>query len=304
MKLKGKVVLKVVTLRNKFALSLEDRLTYSWLVYRLRFGKGCNKLQLARSLNLDRTKTVPACLQRLTDLGLVELREGRFFAKEAPAEQFSYRTGKEPWYERLNYWYYPLPTRACPLTTRQIAVWSQLQCPNCHPCIAAIASRLCIDRKTVRAALTKLSDFGLVTDKYIATPPSQEQMAWFRDKPVKVRNEPGVNWDKYSDRYEPLVTTLFYHYPEHGWAAIINTVGQLAKAARYSPTRLDALMEQTCQGQHPRLVAKVVLQLPELIRQAEQKYDRDKYATSMGLLHKLVKDFVQSQRKKVVGRDY
>jgi predicted transcriptional regulator len=293
MKLNGKVLLKVASLRNKFRMSLEGRLIYSWLVYRLRFGKGSNKLQLARCLNLDRTKTVPAGLKRLVDLGIVECREGRYFAREAPAEHFSYRAGDGPWYERLNYWYFPLPTRACPLTTRQIAVWSQLQCPNFQPTVAAVASRLCIDRKTVRTALAKLSGFGLVTPKFGFQSPSAGQLAWFRDKPSGERGAAPVNWERYHEHYASWVAILAQEYPHHDWAGTFLTIGRLAKRAGYSSTRLRALLSFACIHKDMPVAARVLLQFPALIGKAEEKYDRKQFATSMGLLHKLVKDYVR-----------
>src|SRR4051794_18238084 len=78
--------IKVFTLASGVKIPFEDRLAYSVLAFSRR---GLSQRKLAAITGLERSKTIPKVLGRLTRLSLVECQDRHFQATEPPPGLFS-----------------------------------------------------------------------------------------------------------------------------------------------------------------------------------------------------------------------
>ena len=242
----GKKLIKCLLPRKHVALGFNDRLAYSWLVYRARYGKGASRSQLAAATGLHRTKTIPRLLTRLLDLGLVEWRGRKVFAKEPSPELFVYtsdpRRQNDPWFKRLAYFYVMSPSSSCPLTIMQVGVLCLLFSPNMRdglhvaPRKKHIAALLRISEKTVKTALRKLEEVGCLKDDLLLRP-TPEMQGWWQDRAkrekvatVKCDQEP--SWDNYSKTLHQLLTKLDA-WSCDDWQGTINRIGRTFQQAGY-----------------------------------------------------------------------
>lgn len=296
-------------------MRLHDRLAYSWLVYRARYGRGASQAQLAAATGLHRTQTIPPLLTRLLVSGLVEWRGRKVFAREPSPDQFVFtvdpRRQNDPWYNRLNYFMLLKPSATCPLTITQVAVLCLLYCRNMRVGLAVeprrkhLAALLQCSEKTVRTALHKLEEVGLLKDGLLL-PPTPDMQDWWEDRPkgtkvatVHCEREPG--WDSYSQTLHQLVDAM-EAYTCEDWKGIINRIGRTFQQAGYpfdeaSNVLVDAVNELRARGKVARLVRNVAA----LVKKAE---DRTAYSRNQGQFHGpnsigLFKTMIRSEVKRL-----
>jgi predicted transcriptional regulator len=306
----GKATVRCVVPTAALDLRLNERLAYSWLVYRARYGRGSTRAGLAEGTGLHRTKTVPRVVARLLDLGLVQRRGKLLFAKQPGPGLFSCtadsRRRDDPWYKRLNYFVIVMRSAKSPLTTTQAAVLSVLYSQNMrdglrvNPSARHLASLLRVSVKTVRSALRRLEECGLVAGGTLV-PPTAEMLAWWKDRPHREQCEasgqgdqtPG--WDNYSQWFPKLIESLDAYLPED-WTAIINKIGRAFGASDYPFQQATDLFVEVLNGPNMKSIrAAIVRNVPTLVRKAEEatrKYrDLGKFhgANSLVLFRKMAR---------------
>jgi hypothetical protein len=308
----GKRVIKCLLLRKTIALGFGDRLAYSWLVYRARYGRGASRYQLANATGLHRTKTIPRLITRLLDLGLVEWRGRRVFAKEPAPGQFVFtcdpRSQSDPWYKRLAYFCLLSPSASCPLTLKQVAVLCLLLSPNMRdalsvaPRLKHVAALLRISEKTVRTALRKLEEVGFLKDGQLLRP-RPEMLAWWQDRPERekvatVRCDQESGWDNYS-RWFPKLVDVLDAYTCEDWKGIINRIGRMFQQAGYPLEEAgNVLVDAVNELQKTGKVARLVRNTAALVKKAEDRTaisrseGRFHGPTSLGLFKKIIRSEV------------
>jgi hypothetical protein len=178
----------------------------SFLVFRRSKGKGAGLSAVRRVTGFDRCRTLPRIRRRLTDLGLVEIRDGRLWAKEPDADRrgwFAWVRGQEEgdWWERLAYWWLYLPAKG--LTLKQAGVWSMLlsfTSAGRRVRRSGLPALLKVDAKTVRVGLGVLEDLGLCGG-LVPREPGPEQEKLFRPK-KSATYKPSRGWS-FPDELEP-----------------------------------------------------------------------------------------------------
>jgi hypothetical protein len=187
-RLPGKRRTRIVNARSPNPLSCNELVVYSHLVYLAGHGKGATQQQVGRDTGLDRDTAVHAAVQALARHGLVGKQGRRWHALPPPAETaawFATRkdAGDKEWHRRFAYWWLYVRSRSCPLTLKQVAVYSKLRDLGPVRCVQRrLVKLLHVDPKTVRTALARLRGYGLVDEDLRPRDPSEEQLAWFLDR--------------------------------------------------------------------------------------------------------------------------
>jgi hypothetical protein len=307
----GKSTLRCVVPTKVLDLGINERLAFSWLAYRARYGRGTTKAGLSDGTGLHRSKTVPRLVSRLLDLGLAEWKGRLLFAKEPGPEQFAFtgdtRRRDDPWYKRLNYFTMVMRAPKSPLTTIQTAVLGVLYSANMrdgllvNPSARHLASLLRVSVKTVRAALRRIEECGFLRDGALVAP-TAEMLAWWKDRSRRDAGETVVSgtadeppsWDNYSQWFPKLIGSMDAYLPED-WAGIINRIGRAFGAAGYPfQTASDVLLEVLTSTNKISIRAAIIRNSAALIRKAEgatEKYrQRGKFhgANSLGLFRKML----------------
>jgi hypothetical protein len=128
---KNKRLTKLVAIRAACPLGFRDLLVYSTLLYR-GHQRGQTKYRLARHTGIQRTRTLPAILDRLLVLGLADNTDGRWAAvvpgQKIIDEWFVAKGDAVAVVDRLRYNWIMVPDRAAdsPLTSTQAAVLAML----------------------------------------------------------------------------------------------------------------------------------------------------------------------------------
>ena len=204
--LENKRRMKVMACTGQNELSFNERVVYSFLVYRRSKGKGAGLSAVRRVTGFDRCRTLPRIRRRLTDLGLVEINDGKLWAREPDADRrgwFGWVREQEwaEWWERLGYWWLYLPAKG--LTLKQAGVWSMvLSFSNAGKRVrrSGLPALLKVDPKTVRVALGVLEDLGLCGG-VVPREPGPEQERLFRSK-KSAGYKPSRSWS-FPDNLEP-----------------------------------------------------------------------------------------------------
>jgi hypothetical protein len=238
------------------------------------------------------------------------------FAKEPSADHFVFvadpRRQNDPWYKRLAYFWLLSPSASCPLTLKQVAVLSLLYSPNMRdglhvaPRRKHIAALLRISEKTVKAALQRLEQVGVLKDGQLI-PPAPEMLAWWEDRPrretvarVQCRQEP--SWDNYSESLQQVVDALDAHTCED-WQGIINRIGRTFQQAGYPFEEVSNLLVDAFNELRKKdKVARLVRNVAALVKKAE---DRTAYYRSQGQFHGptsigLFKKIIRSEVKRLM----
>jgi hypothetical protein len=197
--LKNKTRMKVVSCTKQNKLAFNERVMYSFLVFRRSKGKGASLSAVRRVTGFDRTRTLPRIRQRLIELGLAEIKDRKVWALEPSAsvrEWFGWV--RDPnhanWWERLAYWWLYLPAKKR-LTLKQAGVWSMmisLHRAGKRVRRSGLPVLLTVDAKTIRAALLTLEKHGLcggITPRQ----PGPEQENLFRSK-KSAAYQPSQQW--------------------------------------------------------------------------------------------------------------
>lgn len=311
--------MKCLVPRKAVVLGLNDRIAYSWLVYRARYGRGASQAQIATATGFHRTKTIPRLLTRLLASGLIEWRGRKVFAREPSPDQFVFtvdpRRRNDPWYNRLNYFMLLLPAANCPLTITQVAVLCLLYCKNMRVGLAVeprrnhLAALLRISEKTARTALRKLEEVSLLKDGLLLAP-TPEMQGWWEDRPkrakvatVQCEQEPG--WDNYYQWFPKLVDVLDAYTCED-WKGIINRIGRTFQQAGYPFEEASNVLVDAANDLRKRdRIARLVRNAATLVKKAE---DRTAYSRSQGLFHGpnslgLFKKIIRSEVKRLRERE-
>jgi hypothetical protein len=160
---------RLVAVRKPCQLGFLELLAYSTLIFRVD-ESGCTASRLSRLSGLDRTKTVPKVLARLSVLGLA-VQQGKSWFAVAPVGDVA---GWFVWQKadqlknQFRYNWIAVPGPDSPLTNIQAAIVTQLVLKMSH---ASIARFLRVSVKTVGRVVKLLADNG---QKY--------KLAWFQDK--------------------------------------------------------------------------------------------------------------------------
>ena len=232
--LENKRRMKVVACTGQNELSFNERVVYSFLVYRRSKGKGAGLSAVRRVTGFDRCRTLPRIRRRLADLGLVEVRDGKLWAREPDAERrgwFGWVRGQEraDWWERLGYWWLYLPAKG--LTLKQAGVWSMLvsfQNAGRRVRRSGLPALLKVDPKTVRVALGVLEDLGLCGG-LVPREPGPEQEKLFRSK-KSASYKPSRLWS-FPDDLEPGVKERL--------CLAVDRAGELMLAAGWKPAEAN-----------------------------------------------------------------
>lgn len=182
--------LRIINVKGK-RLKWEQRVVYSYLIFRYPYH--CSLKRIATETQLDRTKGVRQAIDKLEKSKLVgkivEGKNPRYRACEAPADLVSYKDSAEPWNKRIMSFEILFPRRGvCPLTKLECAIYWFLHSSNLrNPSIELISNFLNISPKTVKRALVKLRKEKLFEDGSLKPrAPTPEQLSWWEDKPEKV----------------------------------------------------------------------------------------------------------------------
>jgi hypothetical protein len=196
---------KIINCTKDNPMAFTEIVVYSCLIQRATHGKGATQKQISKATRLNASTSVPCALARLEMKKLAEKRGKRWIAIEPAAEKAKWfrdcrGSGDQAWYRRLSYWWMGLPvnTKKPPFTIKQVAVYFKLlnlQDSGRWQNQQGLTRLLRIDRKTVRTALTKLKQSGLVDDDLSPNMPTPNQLRWFRNRPEKRQFRLGEQFD-------------------------------------------------------------------------------------------------------------
>lgn len=146
------------------------------LVFSVIARKPASKRSLAKLTGLCRIKTIPKVIDKLSELGLCECKDGRYTALEPNAQQLPWwltwdnRDAKR-WQDKLTYFKIYRPNSTSGLTTRQNALFCKiLNFPSKLP--SYYATCLGLPRRTVFDQLSKLRSLGLISKEGCRIPES------------------------------------------------------------------------------------------------------------------------------------
>jgi hypothetical protein len=279
----------VVIPARDFRLRFEDQLAYSWLVYRARKGRGASRAGLARATGLAR-RSMPAIVKRLVGAPLIEVRNRLLFALQPTPDQFTFTQRDAEWPERLAYWWFLVPSAACPLTLRQVAVLCDL-----HTLSSSGRKRLArilrFDRSTVRTALAKLRDLLIVNELDEPLKPTPAHLAWWQDRPKLCGRRLPPDWPNLAKYLKGLPEHLEKCYPDDHWVFYFGEARFAAETAGYDFGKFVGLLLDTAVALKSNFaISEFVRKLPGLIRRAEQETRKhnsshaEKYPNGFGLL--------------------
>jgi DNA-binding Lrp family transcriptional regulator len=196
----GKSRLFFLTTTKQSLISFNERIVYSLLVAKLRFGQGMTMSSVAKAVNIERA-TVRKVVDRLVSITLALKTDGSVFAVEPTGDQadwFALRNSDaDDWWDRLAYYPVYLPHSRQPLSPRyNVLLFLLLSLGRGKPyakdqTYRGLAKLLGIDPKTVKNGITKLVKLGFI-EVFRATPesdwfgvgfhkPSAEHLKRFRD---------------------------------------------------------------------------------------------------------------------------
>lgn len=261
-------------------LSPHEMLAYSYLVHRGHFGAGASLAELHRFTSLDRDRTLPQIRDRLAELGLIEIRDGKLFALQPTgqiSQWFHRRKAKtEDWHDQLQFIrFYPLSDAGRErLTLTQCCIlWLLYSLASGktpvliaeHLSQKGMATLLGINRKTVAEGVKVLNELGLIDIL-----PSKRRKAFFA---VALRPPTPEHLDLFMDagssEDEYGIKEYLASAEQHGDNTAETRKKKPAKTRRFSET-WDPFSEEF-RSREPEVAAKVPLLVDlnaELMRQA------------------------------------
>lgn len=206
----GKRFTRILNCTKQNPLTFNCVQVYSYLVQRATHGKGATQKQISRATKLHASTAVPAALKALQAVGLAAKNGVRWVAVEPQGQAnawFRFRRNSEgqAWCRRFSYWWSGIRSKKSPLTTKQNAVYFKLlDMANGGWSLSrqALVRLLRIDLKTVRTAITHLTEAGLLKKDLSPVDPKPEQLPWFRTKPKKVPYKISAGFDFGTDSPE------------------------------------------------------------------------------------------------------
>ena len=155
-------------LRPKRHIPFTCLMVYSFLYSRLSRRRSYTQALIARTLGLDKNTVLPARRQ-LVQLGLVEVTARRRLRAKLPPPDW-FRPAKAG--PALSYTRVYLPTHACPLTSRQNAVYwliESFRATGGRVFVKGIATMLGINLKTVKSSLRRIRGYKPLPEHYLDT---------------------------------------------------------------------------------------------------------------------------------------
>jgi hypothetical protein len=171
-------------------------------------------------------------------------------------------------------WPMLIPTRSCPLTLKQAAVFSEMH-SNITVGRNSLSRLLRFDPKTVSTALRKFRQLRLLTPVGEPLQPRDETLPWWVDRPGQERGDM-EGWESWRKSWQSLITFLFDRHPYHDWGSRLDVIKDRAVQAGYDYRSTKAL----CTRAFARLgqsvpIGNLVLAMPDMIRRAEEDTRRN-----------------------------
>lgn len=249
-----------LTVNEECPLSFAERLVYSHLVSKIRYGTSQTAKDIAVHTGLHRGTVVAPSLDVLDANGLAERsRDGwRALRPSGSTEAWfvARRSQKSEWHERLAYFPISLPDRS-KLTTRCAVVYwfliarSNLTRPQN---VAGIAKCLCIGWATASRAVKQLQELGLINDELRPTKVQRDDLWREARKPEKQKPQPAKFVDNY--RLSSLFERDFVfkgftdraHFDEHA-----DRIGTKMRRAGYTEEDIRSYIRKTYDSFGPHL---------------------------------------------------
>jgi predicted DNA-binding transcriptional regulator len=261
--LDGKARTRLVSCTGKNPLSWNERLVYSLLVFLRRHNRGGSCGKVARETGLNRQRTVPRAIRRLAERGLVEDKDGRWWATEPPEPGwFGWVRNQDerPWWQRLAYWWLYFPGPA--LTLRTAAVWSMSVSCQRKMQVSGLARLLNMDRNTVRQAAITLTDQGLFHNMRAVLPDDKRSL--FRDRPIAALLSTKYGFDGLPEALEGRVNRAL-----DGVQARMQREGWSNKGIE---TFMTALYQHAA-SEPTSVLLRVILDLPRVFDDAQKEHE-------------------------------
>ena len=302
-----------LTFDRNCPLGFAERLVYSHLVSKIRYGKSQTAKGIAANTGLHRGTVVPSSLAVLEEHGLAEKLNGRWQALQ-PSEEtkcwlIARKNANEDWFERLAYFPISLPNRG-KLTTRcAVVYWFLVSVANNrYQNITGIANSLSISWATASRAAKQLQELGLINAALRPTKAQCDDLWREGKKRTKKKTKPAII-DNYcmSSLFAPTFSLDAFNersfFDEH-----VDRIGTKLRRGGYSEEDIMQYIQETYDSFGPKLKnGKMSWFLRESIEPLFAKAERDtrknramrRYHgnTSLGLLCHLTKAFVVNVNK-------
>lgn len=321
----GKKYVPLLSVTKACRLTYHERLIYSFLVFRRSRDQGATKKKIADRLGIDRGETVPKALTKLGGseedwIPLVELRDGHYWAMEPTGEVADWfasnmRTN-EPWYRHFSTFKVYIPSEQSPLTAKVNALlWLlySLARRSGQPYVLdqnqkGLAVLMGVSQKFVGSALEMLQGYGLVkvgTLGFALSKPTAEQLAWWRDRPVR----------KDQERKQFVLSKVLGWVVEitdddppklRGAKEDVNAAGKFVDgyavqmiAAGYTEESIVAYWREVSKAlSTTQKVLEFVWRFEELFREAETIHRQNGYArSSIGILRSLSEKVIKKLKE-------
>jgi len=205
---------------NDCPLDFKERLIYSELAYRAKYGRGATKTQLRRNLRLD-PKTINRGIEGLKSRSLATIRGNEYYAVEPDALQKHWfrqrRTENKSWHSRYSYIVILKPSENCSLTARQnVLYWLvvSLRKKKRRVTAAYLSKIMGIAPQTARKALERLVELSFLDDKH--HPIELTELDWTSWQDARRKRSQGQNPER-EVQYRRADTQVIYdHLREHG----------------------------------------------------------------------------------------
>jgi hypothetical protein len=157
---------------NHCELTLRERLTYCYLIYHMRWGKGATVAWISRYAGQD-WKTTKTHLKRLIEYGYADEHDDHYYAIEAPNLKKRDKLGnsEHPWYAKYTVVELNIPPEGSVMLDRP-TTWVLYQligkCPNTFAKMQtyrSLGKMLGVSRETLEDALERLSHKKIRADK-------------------------------------------------------------------------------------------------------------------------------------------
>lgn len=301
----GKRFTRFLNCTRQNSMTFNSALVYSCLVERATHGKGASQKQVSKATGLNESTSVPAALKALQKVGLAAKKGARWVALEPQGETtgwFSNRKGSEgqAWFRRFSYWWIGRRSKVSSLTTKQNAVYFKLLDMaegRWKLSRQALVRLLRIDLKTVRAAVGKLIEAGLVDENLWPVYPKPEQMKWFRNKPKKRPYKISASFSFGADSAE-----------NESLKNVLDSFAQPMLNAGYSEKQIDSyfafVLDQAKKNR--QVFSSFLLKFAALFKMVEDDHQANKAAgkyakarNSMGLLKQETRRTIHRLRMKL-----
>ncbi len=252
---------RVITLSNQNPMVFNDTFLYSKLVLLLQHNKGASRKKLARETGFNLQRTIPRLLNRLVGWGLVEEKEGKYYALQPPLpEWFPAPIGDDslPWFKRLAYWWLYIPSLNG-LNLNVMAVWSMIVSFRRKLKISKLHNLLKLDAKTCRQAVYQLRQQRLLNGMTPQLPP--EKMALLLNKVAKQDYCLSGRWTLPQTEIKPRLITA------------LEKVANLMLQTGWLPKDIDEYCQFLAGKCDDDILWRFVLDLPQFYAEIQKQHE-------------------------------